>query len=190
VLAVALLLPVAYLLGTFPSASLVARSQGVDIATIGSGNPGASNVGRVLGARWGVLVFTLDGLKGAIPAAVGLLLGQRAGAYLLVAAAVLGHMFPITRRGRGGKGVATMAGAMIVLQPVASAVVAVVWLAVRRVGGSTASVGSLAMAVALPVVVAVLGAPAWEVAAIIALCALVALRHTDNIRRLRAGTEL
>lgn len=188
-LAVAVLVPVAYLLGTFPSAAIVARTQGVNIASTGSGNPGASNVARVLGAKWGVLVFVLDGLKGALPAAAGLLLDHRAGAYVLVAAAVLGHMFPVTRQLRGGKGVATMAGAMIVLQPIASAILTVLWLAVRRFTG-TASIGSLVLAVATPVVVALLGAPAWEVAAIVALCALVTARHLENIRRLRAGTEL
>lgn len=111
------LVPVAYLLGTFPSAIMVARSKGIDITTVGSGNPGASNIARTLGAKWGIAVFAMDALKGAVPAAVGLLLDTRPGAYVLVAAAVLGHMYPVTRGFRGGKGVATLGGATIVLHP-------------------------------------------------------------------------
>ena len=72
-------------------------------------------------------------MKGAIPALVGLALDTRPGAYVLVAAAVLGHMFPVTRRFRGGKGVATMAGAMLVLHPIISLVLLVVWIVVRKI---------------------------------------------------------
>ncbi|HZX53255.1 MAG TPA: glycerol-3-phosphate acyltransferase, partial [Ilumatobacteraceae bacterium] len=85
------------MLGTFPSALIVARARGVDILTEGSGNPGASNVARLLGAKWGAVVFFLDALKGALPAVAGLALDTRPGAYILVSAAVLGHMFPATR---------------------------------------------------------------------------------------------
>ncbi len=162
---------------------MVARSRGVDILTLGSGNPGTSNVTRVLGAKWGALVFLLDALKGAVPALVGLALGTRPGAYILVTAAVLGHMFPITRRFRGGKGVATMSGAMIVLHPVISVVLSVVWFVTRKLSGK-ASLASLVITVGLPVAVAISGAPAWEIVYVLGLCALVLLRHVDNIRRL------
>jgi acyl phosphate:glycerol-3-phosphate acyltransferase len=182
-------LPAAYLLGTFPSAVLVARSRNVDITAVGSGNPGASNVARTLGTRWGVFVFALDGLKGALPAALGLLLDSRSSAYLLVGAAMLGHMYPVTRRFRGGKGVATLGGAIAVLHPVVFAALLVVWLAVRKLSG-TASIASIAIAIGLPLGVAISGSPAWEVMATIALALLVMLRHTDNIRRLFRGSEL
>jgi glycerol-3-phosphate acyltransferase PlsY len=142
-----------------------------------------------MGTPWGVLVFVLDGVKGAIPAATGLLLDARPGSYALVAGAVLGHMYPITRRFVGGKGVATMGGAMIVLQPIAALAMLAIWLIVRRLSG-TASIASLLIAVGLPVTVGALGASGWEVAAIVALCALVALRHLDNIKRLAGGREL
>lgn len=184
-----MLLPFAYLLGTFPSAVMVARSKGIDITTVGSGNPGASNVARVMGTRWGVVVFALDGLKGASPAAAGLLFDSRPGAYALVAAAVVGHMYPITRRFRGGKGVATIGGAMIVLHPLVFVILLAVWLLVRQVTGK-ASVGSIIIAVGLPLGVAVAGSPWWEVAATVGLAGLVMLRHVDNIRRLRGGREL
>ena len=83
----ALLLPVAYLLGTFPSAAIVARTSGIDIRTVGSGNPGASNVARVLGWRKGIWVFVLDAAKGAIAAGLGLIVADRVGGYALGAAA-------------------------------------------------------------------------------------------------------
>jgi acyl phosphate:glycerol-3-phosphate acyltransferase len=179
----------AYLLGTFPSAVMVARSRGVDILSQGSGNPGASNVARVLGSRWGALVFLLDALKGAVPAAVGLALDSRPAAYVLVSAAVLGHMFPITRQFRGGKGVATMAGAMVVLHPLTSVVLTAVWF-ITRAATHKASLASLAITLGLPICLAVAGVPAWEFVAVIALCLLVLVRHIDNIKRLIARREL
>ena len=175
------LVPVAYLLGTFPSAILVARSKGIDITTVGSGNPGASNIARTLGAKWGIAVFAMDALKGAVPAAVGLLLDTRPGAYVLVAAAVLGHMYPVTRGFRGGKGVATLGGATIVLHPVVFAALVVLWYVVRTT--NAANIG-------LPVGVAVSGRAGWEVAAVVGLALLVMVRHVDNIKRLLAGNEL
>ena len=93
-----LLLPVAYLIGTFPSASLVARANGIDIRTVGSGNPGASNVARVLGWRRGVWVFVLDAAKGALAAGLGLVVDGRPAGYWLGAAAVIGHVFPVWQK--------------------------------------------------------------------------------------------
>ena len=168
---------------------MVARSRGVDILTQGSGNPGASNVARVLGTRWGALVFLLDALKGAVPAAVGLAFDSRLSAYVLVSAAVLGHMFPVTRRFRGGKGVATMSGAMIVLHPLTSVVLTAVWFTTRAITRK-ASLASLAITFGLPICLAVSGVPAWEFVYVIVLCLLVLVRHIDNIKRLIAHREL
>jgi len=184
-----LLLVPAYLLGTFPNAAIVARSRGIEIQQVGSGNPGASNIARVMGTKWGVVVFILDGLKGAIPALAGLLLDNRAAAYAMLAAAVLGHMFPITRRFRGGKGVATMGGGAFAMQPVVSLALTALWVVVRKLTGK-ASIASLTIMIGLPVAVAVRGAPGWEVATLIACNTLVLVRHVDNIKRLLAGREL
>lgn len=167
----------------------LARRKGVDITAVGSGNPGASNVARTMGTGWGVLVFTLDALKGAVPALLGVLGDSRPLAYALVAAAVLGHMYPVTRRFRGGKGVATLGGATVVLHPLVFAVLLVVWYVVRRVT-RTASIASIVIAVGLPVGVAIDGRPAWEIVALVALATLVMLRHLDNIKRLVRGREL
>jgi acyl phosphate:glycerol-3-phosphate acyltransferase len=177
------LVAAAYLLGTFPSASIVAKASGVDITTVGSGNPGASNVTRALGWRKGLVVFVLDALKGAVATLVGLSIGGRAGGYVLGAAAILGHIYPVTRRFRGGKGVATGAGALVVLHPVVAAVLAALWLGLSRLTGK-AAVASIAAVVATPIGLALAGVPAWEFVATLGVCALVAVRHAGNIRRL------
>jgi glycerol-3-phosphate acyltransferase PlsY len=168
---------------------MVARSRGVDILTQGSGNPGASNVARVLGSRWGALVFVLDALKGAVPALIGLALETRPGAYAMVSAAVIGHMFPVSRRFHGGKGVATLAGAMLVLHPLTSLALLVVWVVARKATGK-ASVASLLITLGLPLGLAGMGAPAWEIVYVVGLCSLVLVRHIDNIKRLIARHEL
>ena len=113
----ALLVPLAYLLGTFPSAGLVARRRGIDVTAAGSGNPGASNTFRLLGWKAGALVFALDVLKGAVAAGVGLAVDGHRGAYILGVAAILGHMLPVTRRFKGGRGVAPRGGGVVVILP-------------------------------------------------------------------------
>ena len=97
-----LMLVIAYLIGTFPSARLVAAANGVDIRKVGSGNPGASNVQRVLGWRRGLYVFALDAAKGAVAAGIGLIVADRPLAYAWAAAAVSGHVsFYSMRKSRG-----------------------------------------------------------------------------------------
>ncbi|MFZ9483647.1 MAG: glycerol-3-phosphate 1-O-acyltransferase PlsY, partial [Ilumatobacteraceae bacterium] len=184
----ALVVP-AYFLGTFPSAVMVARSKGVDITKVGSGNPGASNIARQFGTAWGVVVFVLDALKGALPALAGLLIDDRPLTLAMVAAAVVGHMFPATRGFKGGKGVATMGGATLVLQPLVFLILLALWFVTRKLSG-IASVGSLAIALGLPVVTAIIGAPWWEVTSLALIAALVMVRHTSNIKRLLSGSEL
>ena len=103
-------------------------------------------------------------------------------------AAVTGHVVPLTRRLRGGKGVATAAGGAAVLHPLVALALAAVFAVVAR-ATHRASVGSLAIAVLLPVGVGIAGRPAWEVMAAAALGALVLVRHGANVRRLLAGTE-
>ena len=182
------LIPAAYLLGTFPSAALVARASGVDITTVGSGNPGASNVSRALGWRKGVAVFVLDGLKGGAAAGLGLAVDGRAAGYGLGAAAIVGHVFPIVRRFRGGKGVATGGGVMAVLHPLVALASMVGWIVLSRATGR-ASIASIAVVGVLPLAVAVAGGPGWEVAATICLGVLVMARHLGNIRRLAERRE-
>ena len=160
---VGLLVPVAYLLGTFPSASLVARRRGVDVTAAGSGNPGASNTFRLLGWKAGVLVFALDVLKGALAAGLGLAVDGHRGAYILGVAAILGHMFPVTRRFKGGRGVATGGGVMLVIFPLLTLALTALWIVLARLTHK-ASIASITVAIAFPIAVALAGHEAGDVA--------------------------
>ena len=177
---------VSYFCGTLPSAIAVARSKGVDITSFGSGNPGASNVGRALGTKYFVIVMVMDALKGAVP--VALMLGDRHIAYLCGAAAVVGHVFPVTRRFRGGKGVATGAGVVVVLHPFVLLAAFASWLVVSKATGKA----SIASIVAVPVVIGgffVARVSMWEVWSMIGIGLLVEIRHIGNIKRLLSGSE-
>ena len=178
-----LLVPIAYVLGTFPSATLIARANGIDISTFGSGNPGASNVTRALGWRKGVWVYVLDAGKGALAAGLGLALDGRPMAYWCGAAAIVGHMFPVFRRFRGGKGVATGSGVLLIVQPILAPLAVGLWWLVTKLTGK-AAVGSVIAVAFVPIGLIVQGAPAWEFLAVAALAALILVKHTGNIVRL------
>jgi glycerol-3-phosphate acyltransferase PlsY len=189
VVLVGCLLPVAYLLGTFPSAGLVARTQGRDILREGSGNPGASNAFRLLGWKAGLVVLLLDLGKGAAAAGAGVAIDGHRGAFILGVAAVVGHVFPATRKFKGGRGVASAAGVMAVIFPLEIAVLAVVWFAIAR-GLRKASVASIVCAVAFPIIVAARDRSALDLAVTGGLAAFVVARHLANVRRLVRGQEL
>jgi glycerol-3-phosphate acyltransferase PlsY len=177
------LVPVAYVLGTFPSAILVARAGGIDISTFGSGNPGASNVTRALGWRKGVWVYVLDAAKGALAAGLGLAIDGRPMAYWCGAAAIVGHMFPVFRRFKGGKGVATGSGVLLIVQPILAPLAVGLWWLVTRLTGK-AALGSVIAVALVPVGLIVQEKPAWEFLAVAGLCALIVVKHADNIKRL------
>ncbi len=180
----------AYLAGTFPTAHLIMRAHGRDVTAEGSGNPGASNVARLLGPRWGLLAFTGDAAKGAIAAGAGLVFEGRAGGYLLGVAAILGHVFPVTRRFKGGRGVATAAGMMLVLHPLIAAGLMAAWVLMGKVL-KLASVASLVCALALPVLAwSIDDRAAWEIAVLTAIAVLIVARHAKNLARLIRGDEL
>jgi glycerol-3-phosphate acyltransferase PlsY len=180
----------AFVVGSFPTGVILARMRGVDLRKVGSGNIGATNVGRALGGSWAALVLVVDALKGYLPAMLAVRLGVPPLAVAGVAlAAVLGHMFSVFLKGRGGKGVATSLGAALALAPLAAlacaALYAVVFATFR-----ISSVGSLTAVVAFPAALAVLGdrQPAhYAFAGVMAV--LVVARHKDNIRRLARGEE-
>src|SRR5262245_8866466 len=201
-LLVSLTAPVAYLVGAIPFGYLIARSRGVDLFAHGSGNIGATNVGRVLGRRLGILAFVLDFLKGALPTLAATLLDRTlrpdlpAGTLPVVAglAAFLGHLFPVYLRFRGGKGVATGAGVVAVLVPLPTAGALLTWLLVVS---STRYVSLASLCAAAMLCVLRLGltpgplAPEHRVLTLFCLwaTALVFVRHWANVRRLLAGTE-
>lgn len=188
VLVTVLVIVVAYLLGTLPVALAVTRRQGVDPTAAGSGNPGATNVLRTAGRAAGALTLAGDVAKGALAAGLGWAAGGQDLAVACGAAAVVGHVAPVTRRFRGGKGVATGAGMAFVCVPIPALVGAATFLAVAA-AGRRASLASMAGTVAIPIAAAVGGAPLTHVAPLAACAALVVARHRTNITRLRQGTE-
>jgi glycerol-3-phosphate acyltransferase PlsY len=186
--AIVILFIVAYLIGTFPSAVMVAKSRGIDITTFGSGNPGASNIARALGTKFGVLVFALDAGKGVVAVILGFVIADRPEAYVCAAAALLGHMFPAQRRFKGGKGIATGGGVLLATHIITGLVSILVWLAVMKLTRK-ASVASIAVVPLVPILFVLEGTPLWEILTIVALGVLVEIRHVSNIKRLIAGKE-
>jgi len=182
------LLALSYLLGTFPTALIVARLAGHDPTREGSGNPGASNVYRLAGTKAGVAVFLGDAVKGAAATAIGKAAGGPRLALACGIAAVLGHVFPVFRRFRGGRGVATAAGTVAVMEPLVAVPFVAVWLLTARLTGK-ASAASLVVIGATPAVVFALDRPVWEKAGMGALAAVVVARHAGNLVRLARGDE-
>jgi len=179
----------AYALGSIPFALVVSRFAGTDLRQVGSGNLGAANVMRASGVRSGVLVALLDVAKGAASVMIAGRLADDATAPALAGlAAIVGHIYPIWLRFRGGKGVATACGVFSVLTPAAvpSAMVlfvTTVWLT------KYISAGSVVATIALPPIAYAVGSPLPVVGSAIAAAALILFRHRSNLARLRAGSE-
>ena len=188
----------AYLAGSLPTGFLVARAMRVDITQVGSGNIGATNVFRVLGKGPGALVLIVDLLKGALAVLVAPMLAAAMTPTDLLAlpalaalGAVLGHNYTCWLGFKGGKGVATSAGAMAALIPPAFGVTVITWLLVFFLTRYV-SMASIAAALILPVatIFTVSGPTRWPLVAFTsALAALAVWRHRANIERLKAGTE-
>jgi acyl phosphate:glycerol-3-phosphate acyltransferase len=181
-------LVLAYLAGTFPTALIIGRRVGTDPTLAGSGNPGASNVYRLSGRRAGVIVGLIDVLKGAIPTAIALAVAGRPEAHAVWLAAVIGHVWPITRKFRGGKGMATAGGGGIVLGPFVGIACALLFFGIVKFG-RVAALGSLSIAVAYPIVSAIVGRPGWEIAVSSGVAAILFIRHQSNIRRMLRPEE-
>lgn len=185
----ALLVACAYALGSIPSGLLVGRRFGIDVRAAGSGNIGAANVARVVGWGAGFATLLADALKGALPVCLARFLGLGGTAECAAGvAAVAGHLFPAFARFRGGKGVATSFGVVLVLAPEVALTCAAVFAAVAM-ATRIASVASLAAAIALPVALYLAGRPFAVGVTGLVLALAVTLRHRDNIRRLWGGQE-
>ncbi len=187
-----------YLLGSIPWGYLFARLKGIDIRQQGSGNIGAANVLRVMGKKWGYLVFLCDFLKGFLSVKLGSLIATYFPADLALAsviaaiACVLGHDYPIWLGFKGGKGIATLAGAVLSLfSPLVFVSFGVVWITVFLIGRYT-SLASISAAVALPIAAALIVAETERLLLVgfsVLMGALAVWRHRSNIVRLLNGTE-
>jgi glycerol-3-phosphate acyltransferase PlsY len=177
-----------YLVGSIPFSFLLSRQRGVDLRRAGSGNIGASNVLRTTGAGAAVAAMLLDGVKGAMAVVVAQMLSVDLAVTVAAGcAAVIGHVCPVWLRFHGGKGVATTAGAFVVLAPSALAFAALVFGLVVGVTRFV-SAGSIAGAITLAVAAAV-SAPRVIAIGAAAAALIVLYRHRDNMTRLVAGTE-
>jgi acyl phosphate:glycerol-3-phosphate acyltransferase len=191
-----------YLLGSIPFGYLAGRLAGIDIRKSGSGNVGATNVVRVLGKRYGYPVFALDYLKGFTPVKIAMLMaGGRAAEWnsaeiFGIAAAmssVLGHVYPPWLRFKGGKGVATSAGALLALTPVATLIGVAIWIIVFWLTRYV-SLASVVAAVVLPIVILMVRSRDQSCGKVlvyssVCVAAVVIWRHRSNLLRLMHGTE-
>ena len=203
----------AYLLGSIPFGLLIAKAHGKDLRSIGSGNIGATNVSRALGRKWAYFCFVLDVLKGMVPMLVTLSLARGSSTpsqtekvillwlWLAVGCgAILGHIFPIYVKFRGGKGVATSFGVALGLWPyytICAFFAIAIWVVVVLIWRYV-SLASIAASVIFPIVLilAIVLKPGWDfvslwplLIAATAIPLMVIVRHRENIKRLLAGTE-
>jgi glycerol-3-phosphate acyltransferase PlsY len=200
---------VGYILGALPFGYVVARTKGINIFEHGSKNPGATNVKRVLGEKFGPagkrlgnLVFFLDALKGALATGWPLWLMGGIAMHLEEAyrsinqpcaitglvAALIGHSFSCFTQFKGGKGVATAAGGFLVLMPYAMVICLVVWIATFY-ASRYVSLASILGAIALPIAAFFLDEPRLLLGLAAIIAAFVVFRHRANIKRLMNGTE-
>jgi len=186
---------IGYILGSLSFSVLVARFKGVDLFSEGSGNPGATNVKRIIGPFWGNTVFILDFLKGfgAVTLSLWLLGGEGVNSNQLAVAglvgAILGHSFSIFLKFKGGKGVATTMGGLLAIMPTVFIIGIAVWLIVFFLS-RTVALASIIFSLSLPFS-AFFSYPISDIRFILCLVLsiLIIIRHHSNIRRMLSGTE-
>jgi acyl phosphate:glycerol-3-phosphate acyltransferase len=184
---------VGYLIGAFPSGVVVGRIAGRDPRSAGSGRTGTTNALRSLGMRWAATVAVLDLAKGVLAVIAGNAIGPEPWAGALAAvAAVIGHVWSVFIGFKGGRGVATGGGAMLVLSPLAVLAAAAELVAIVA-GTRLVSLGSISASLTVVLVSGVLYAVGWVGLEVVVAAAMIALvvvvAHADNIGRLLSGTE-
>lgn len=183
-----------YLLGSIPFALIVALPQGVDPRKDGSKNPGATNVARLLGKKWGIITFLGDSSKGVIALLIAFFFSKKIPypkEFILAGTAffaVLGHLFSIFLKFKGGKGVATTIGVFLILTPKAMLISLIIFL-IAVFLSNYVSVGSLLATALLPLNIFFLGYPSEYVICSLFLAILIWIKHKDNIKRLLRGEE-
>ena len=182
---------IGYLVGNLSPSYIIGKiSENIDIRDYGSGNAGTTNTIRVLGAKAGVIVFLCDVMKGALATLIGLWLtgGDQLGAVLSGGMAVIGHNWPVLLRFKGGKGIASSFGLILVMFPKIGLLlflIAIVLVWITRY----VSLGSISGAVLFPVLLAVFREPPGIILIGVILALIALYRHKDNIKRLLNGTE-
>jgi len=180
---------VAYLLGSIPCGMVVAKLHGVDLRAAGSGNTGATNALRVIGKTAGVITLLGDMAKGVLAVWLALRFGGREFGCIAAGAAVIGHDFPVLTGFKGGKGVATSFGVVLMLEPLTGIAGLVLWI-LTVIAWRYSSLGALVSFVAMPmVVVATKGGDMALLLVSVFLMLMIILRHRSNITRLINGDE-
>lgn len=192
ILAISLVSTIGYLLGSISFAVIISKRHGVDIFKAGSGNPGATNVKRVLGSKWGNLVFVLDALKGLVAAGWPLVVFPENGlrlAVIALIAAIIGHSFSVFLKFRGGKGVATTMGGLLAIMPITLLIGLLVWV-VAFYSTKFVALASILFAFSLPIsAVNLYGSSDPRFTLSMMLCVLIFFRHRSNLRRMLKGKE-
>lgn len=177
---------IAYFIGNISPSTIMARAKGIDIKKEGSGNAGTTNALRVMGKKAGAITLVVDIIKGVAAVLIGLALAGQMGAYGCALLVMLGHIWPILLRFKGGKGIATSFGALLAINPLLALlellIVAVVTLISKRM-----SVGSIAGLVCLPFMCMLMEPDFTIIAAVISI--IMIIKHRQNIVRLIHGEE-
>lgn len=182
-----MLLVTAYLLGSVPTGLLLGKVYGIDVRKEGSGNIGATNLYRTLGRKVGIITLIGDCLKGLLPVLVVQSFMPQYAAWVGLAA-FCGHVFSVFLGFKGGKGVATALGVFLALSPLAVGIVLVVFVVLMLIWRYV-SLGSIAAALAMPLVVTLLHDDRVLIGVTLIIAVVVIAKHHENIRRLLAGTE-
>ncbi len=179
-----------YILGSVLFGEIIAKLKGVDIRSVGSGNVGATNVGRALGKKYALLVFLLDLLKGFIPASLGAsILGISSFSFFLVALSpILGHMFSAFASFKGGKGVATAFGVLLAVSPGVAFLSLVVWF-ITLYKWRYVALSSMVASVSAFIFLLIGGFPFWTVSMALISSLLIIYKHRPNIDRMLKGEE-
>jgi glycerol-3-phosphate acyltransferase PlsY len=185
-----LLVLAAYVVGSIPTGLLLSKAVGgIDIRTTGSGNIGATNVYRTMGRTVGILTLIGDSLKGALPVVAAKAFGYPDIVIALAGvAAFLGHIFPVFLKFRGGKGVATALGVFLAVSP-GAVLCSLVVFCIVLFAWRFVSLASLVAAAAMPLFTALIDRKLVAVAMSVVIAAIVIIKHSDNIKRLKNGTE-
>jgi glycerol-3-phosphate acyltransferase PlsY len=180
----------AYFIGGIPFGYLIAKSKGIDLRQVGSGNIGATNTSRVLGKKYGIIVYILDFLKGFIPTWIAVkLYGLNSSITALVGlATILGHCFSPYMGFKGGKGVATASGVLFAISYILGFIALVIWFIICKIT-KYVSLASILTALISIYIAGMMHMPLWAIILITLAACIILVRHSSNIERLFKGEE-